>query len=339
MKKLGVILLNLGGPNSLEDVQPFLENLFSDPEIIDIPFGKIFRKPLARFISNRRSVVVQKKYAEIGGKSPIVDRTRKQARALEASLNAYYDGSVRCIVETGMRYWHPFTQAAIERLQEEKMQTVFLLPLYPHYSSTTTGSSFKEWRDIQRTMKTRFKTYSAYSYHVHPTYIQALNERIDAALKLFSTLDAPIHFLFSAHGTPMKLVERGDPYSKQIEATVDAVMKARNFDYSFHLSYQSKVGPARWLEPNTEQQTRELATSGVKRLLVIPVAFVSDHIETLHELDIELRALALDSGIMEFHVMPALNDSPLFIECLKEIITKKMDKRFADPSSIHIAST
>ena len=137
----------------------------------------------------------------------------------------------------------------------------------------------------------------------------------------------------------MKLVERGDPYSKHIEATVEAVMRARNFDHPFHLSYQSKVGPARWLEPNTEHQTHALATSGVKRLLVIPIAFVSDHIETLHELDIELRALALTSGIAEFHVMPALNDSPLFIECLKEIVTKKMDKRFAESSLMHITSS
>lgn len=322
-------MLNLGGPNSLDDVQPFLENLFLDPEIIDIPFGKYFRKPLARFISTRRAEKVKLKYAQIGGRSPIVELTQKQAEALENKLNEHFNGRAECIVKIGMRYWHPFTSEIIDDFRSRNISHVFLMPLYPHYSQTTSGSSFKEWKELHNKIGGKvFKIYSTYAYYDHPLFIQALNDRIDTGLRKFdSSSKEEIHFLFSAHGTPMKLVERGDPYSKHIAKTVEAVMKLRGYDYKHHLSFQSKVGPAKWLEPATDKKVEELAANGVRRLLVIPVAFVSDHIETLHELDYELREHAMKFGIKEFHVMPALNDSPKFIDALVDLITKKMDKR------------
>lgn len=329
MKKLGVILLNLGGPNSLDDVQPFLENLFLDPEIIDIPCGNLLRKPLARFISARRAEKVKAKYAEIGGKSPILERTREQAKALEEKLNEYYHDSVECIVEIGMRYWRPFTREAIDRFRNEDVTHVFLMPLYPQYSSTTSGSSFKEWKMLHnRVGGNSFRVYSIYSYHTHQMFIQSLNEQINEGLARFDIHSSePIHILFSAHGTPVKVVQRGDPYSKHIGKTVETVMQHRGYDHPHHLGYQSKVGPAKWLEPDTEKKTEALGKKGVRRLLVVPVAFVSDHIETLYELDIELREHAARTGIREFHVAPALNDSPTFIECLHDLIVSKMDKR------------
>ncbi len=325
MLKLGVILLNLGGPNSLEDIQPFLENLFLDPEIIDIPLGPMIRRPLARFISTRRAEKVKLKYAAIGGRSPIVERTREQAAALEARLNERYAGRARCLVESGMRYWHPFTAEAMERFAREEVSHVFLLPLYPQFSRSTTGSSFKEWKQLHR--EKRFRVASAYAYAEHPAYIEALNARIEEGLKRFGEAAEPIHFLFSAHGIPVKMVENGDPYPRHVERTVAAVMRLRGNDHPHALSFQSKVGPAKWLEPATDETVRRLGKEGVKRLLVIPVAFVSDHIETLHELDIEVREIAEQAGIREYYLMPALNDSPRFIDALVDLVAGKMDKR------------
>ena len=324
-------MLNLGGPGSLDDVQPFLENLFLDPEIIDIPFGKYIRKPLAKFISARRAEKVKLKYAQIGGKSPIMELTQKQADALTKKLKEHYRGRAECAVEIGMRYWHPFTSEIIDALRAKNYSHVFLMPLYPHYSRTTTGSSFKDWKALHNRIGGKtFKTYSTYAYYDHPLFLQALNERIDAGLRKFhDSSEEEIQFLFSAHGTPVKLVKRGDPYSTHIAKTVEAVMKLRGYDHRHHLSFQSKVGPAKWLEPATDKKVEELGKNGVRRLLVIPVAFVSDHLETLHELDIELREHAFKHGIEEFQVMPALNDSPLFIDALADLIARKMDKRLA----------
>lgn len=328
MKQIGVILHNLGGPDSLDAIEPFLKNLFLDPEIIRIPLPKPFdrlfpRSLFAWFVSRRRTPQVRPNYEAIGGRSPLVERSEQQARALEAELNRRFDGVARFHVRLGMRYWHPFTKVAMKEFERIGIRDVFLLPLYPQYSRTTSGSSFKEWRDLHRAaFARRFRVKAAKDYHLHPRYIAAINERIDATLRERFTPEErkDVHLLFSAHGTPIADVEAGDPYSYQIRATIEAVMDARGRDLPYHQSFQSRVGPVRWLQPYTQDKLAELGAAGVRSLLVVPVAFVTDHIETLHELDIELREVAEHAGITHYEVMLALNDGPEFIAALADVI-------------------
>ena len=328
MEQIGVLLFNLGGPTSLDAIQPFLRNLFLDPEIIRIPLpgplGRFFpRKLFADFVSKRRTPKVMPNYEMIGGKSPLNERSEDQARALEEELNRRFEGKARFHVRLGMRYWHPFTREAADEFQRLGIERVFLLPLYPQYSRTTTGSSFKEWRDLHRdSYGGRFRVKAAKGYHIHPRYIAAINDRIDATLRERFTEEErrELHLLFSAHGTPVYEVEAGDPYSREISETVAAVMEGRGHDYPHHISFQSRVGPVKWMEPYTQDMLAKLGSEGVKVLLVVPVAFVTDHIETLHELDIELREVAEHAGIHRYEVMYALNDTPLFIAALADVI-------------------
>lgn len=328
MKQIGVILHNLGGPTSLDAIRPFLTNLFLDPEIIKIPLpgplGRLFpRRLFAEFVARRRTPKVRPNYEAIGGKSPLLERSEEQARALQAELNRRFDGAAQFHVRLGMRYWHPFTVEAAKEFREKGIDRLFLLPLYPQYSRTTSGSSFKEWRDLNRDRFERwFRVKSVRDYYVHPRYIQAVNDRIDATLaERFGADEAHnVFFLFSAHGTPVSEVEAGDPYSLQIQATVRAVMDARGNDHRHMLSYQSRVGPVKWLQPYTQDALAKLGADGVRSLLVIPIAFVTDHIETLHELNIELREVAERAGIHKYEVMLALNDSPIFIAALADLV-------------------
>lgn len=334
MRQIGVILHNLGGPTSLDAVRPFLKNLFLDPEIIRIPLpgilGRLFpRRLFAEFVSRRRTPQVIPNYAAIGGKSPLVERTEEQARALEAELNQRFSGEARFHVRLGMRYWHPFTREAADEFRNLGIDKLFLMPLYPQYSRTTTGSSFKEWRNLNRdTYRRYFRVKSVKDYHRHPRYVQAINERIDATLRDRFTSEERegLHLLFSAHGTPMSDVEAGDPYSGQIAETVQAVMELRGHDYPHSISFQSRVGPVKWLEPYTQDALARLASEGVRRVLVVPVAFVTDHIETLHELDMELREVAEHAGIHKYEVMYALNDSPVFIAALADLVEARFSQ-------------
>jgi ferrochelatase len=326
METLGVVLLNMGGPTSLDAVRPFLENLFLDREIISFGPMEFARKPLARFIAKRRAEIVKHNYAMIGGRSPLGDISARQARALETELAARFAGRFEVRVVVGFSYWHPFISEAMEQLERDGATRVFLMPLYPHYSKTTTGSCMKTWRDLHRAKgNRRFRVKSVKAYPVHEKYVAAINARIDEALAGFpeDRRDGVV-LQFSAHGTPVKLVTQGDPYSLQIRETVEAVMRARGHDRLYHLSFQSKVGPAKWLEPNTVDKTKELAAAGVKDLLAVPVAFTADHIETLHELNIELRREAEEAGIEHFAVTTGLNDSPLYIEAMAEVIEGRM---------------
>ncbi len=331
MRQIGVILHNLGGPTSLDAIRPFLTNLFLDPEIIKIPLpgplGKFFpRRLFAEFVARRRTPKVKPNYAMIGGKSPLVERTQDQARALEAELNRRFAGTAQFHVRLGMRYWHPFTQEAADEFKGMGVDSVFLMPLYPQYSRTTTGSSFKEWRDLNRDHYRRyFHVKSVKDYYLHPRYVEAINERIDSTIRdRFSQEERKgLHLLFSAHGTPISDVQAGDPYSVQIAATVEAVMRARKHDLPHSTSFQSRVGPVKWLEPYTQDALARLGSEGVRSLLVVPVAFVTDHIETLHELDIELREVAEHAGIHKYEVMYALNDSPLFIAALADLVADR----------------
>ncbi|MBN1301511.1 MAG: ferrochelatase [Melioribacteraceae bacterium] len=317
MSKTAVVLLNLGGPDSIEAIQPFLYNLFRDPDIFKIPVGQKF---IASIISRRRAPRVAEEYKLIGGKSPINDWTEKQRSMLEKSLRE--DGH-EVNVMVAMRYWKPLTEDTIDCIKKEKYEKIILLPLYPHYSISTTGSSFNEWKRHYRGDDDKLVFIN--DYPELPAYIEALNERIDKTIQRFNeAVRNEIQIVFSAHGTPLSLVRKGDPYSAQIKQTVEAVMKARNYSHEHHLCYQSKVGPVKWLEPATDDMIKELAARGKKHLLIVPISFVSDHVETSFELDIEYRHVADEVNIENYIVMEGLNDSPLFIKALKELTVKHL---------------
>jgi protoporphyrin/coproporphyrin ferrochelatase len=317
-RRIGVVLFQLGGPDSLEAIEPFLFNLFCDPDIIDFPFARIGRKPLAKLISSTRARKVQHHYATIGGGSPIRRFTEQQARALqrkltESGLNA------RCFV--AMRYWHPFTVEAIEQLRAARCDEVVLLPLYPHYSSTTTGSSLNEWR---RQFREALPVHSVEPFYRHELYLQALVEKIDETLARFADPERP-EIVFSAHSVPVAVIEKGDPYQHQIEETVELLMQRGGWRNHHRLCYQSKVGASKWLQPSLHTALRELAVQKHREVCVVPVSFVSDHVETLGEIDHEARAEAAKLGIQRFEMTSGLNDSPTFIAALADLVGAAID--------------
>jgi ferrochelatase len=320
-KPIGM-LLQLGGPDSLEAVKPFLYNLFCDPDIIDLPLAFLFRKALARFVSSRRAPKVQEYYKRIGGKSPILKLTMRQAAALEKALQ----GKVHCITTIAMRYWHPMTEKAINEMSQANVERVLLLPLYPHFSKTTTGSSVNEWNRIARQLGINGLSLDfVEEYCEHPLYIKALVHNINIALRRVRASErSKVNLVFSAHGTPIKLVKAGDPYQSQIIRTYNAVVKAGNFGLPYHLCYQSKVGPEKWLEPSLDDTIERLAAQKVTHMIVIPIAFVSDHSETLWEINIEAKQEAKHLGIKHFDMSPGLNTNPLFIQALADIVEKKV---------------
>ncbi|MDX9787831.1 MAG: ferrochelatase [Desulfobacterales bacterium] len=313
MNAYAVVLMNLGGPDSLESVEPFLCHLFSDPDIFRIPFGQ---RLFAKFISKRRAPKVMARYRQIGGKSPINEWTEAQRRLLQEALQVENPGAR---VYTAMRYWHPFIHETAEKVAADRFEKIVLLPLYPHYSITTTGSAFNEWKRVYSGDVAALNYVS--DYFDHPQYIAAINERIDETIQTFpEAARGEIQIVFSAHGTPVRFVKEGDPYSRQIQKTVDGVMTARRHSHPHHLCFQSRVGPVKWLEPSTEKMIEKLATQGNKHLLIVPVSFVSDHIETLFELNVEYREVAERLGIETYRVMTGLNASTTFIAALKDIV-------------------
>ncbi len=317
--KRAVVLFQLGGPDSLESVEPFLYNLFCDPDIIDLPLAFLFRKPLARFISSRRAPIAQKLYAAIGGRSPILEQTTMQARALRAALKAEGHDMP---VEIAMRYWHPRAESVIRKLLDLGIEEVVLLPLYPHYSKTTTGSSMNEWTALAKRMHAEhIRTTLVESYYDHPLFIRALVERVREAIARVPEEDRNrIHLLFSAHGTPMKLVRDGDPYSHHIRRTYERVVEEGAFGLPHHLCFQSKVGPQKWLKPSLVEAVEELAEQHVSHVVVNPIAFVTDHIETLSEISIEARDEAKKLGIGYFEMTAPLLTGETFIGCLCDLV-------------------
>ena len=322
-KKVGVVLFQLGGPDSLKAVEPFLLNLFLDPDIIPLgPLG-ILRRPIAKLISSRRSIPVAGKYAEIGRRSPIALLTERQRTRLVAAVSPHIDP----VAVTAMRYWHPLTSEAVEVLRAAgPVDEVVLLPLYPHFSYATTLSSLKEWRRVYGPQDGKPQERTIGQFYDHPLYIQAVVQRIGSVLRQFAD-SSRIHLVFSAHGLPMSLVEKGDPYPQQIETTVQLVCEAGKKQYPLWprthlLCYQSRVGPAKWLEPPLTGTIERLGHEGVKEMLVVPISFVTEHIETLHEINIEARADAAKVGITTFRMMPAVGDSPLFIGALKDLVLR-----------------
>jgi protoporphyrin/coproporphyrin ferrochelatase len=318
-KKIAVVLFQLGGPDSQAAVERFLYNLFRDPDIINFPGSFLARKPLAKLISTTRAKAARQRYAEIGGGSPIRRLTEQQARALQAALRSHMPA--RTIV--AMRYWHPDTQEAITALESDSFDELVLLPLYPQYSLATTGSSLKEWN---RLYKPSVPVRLIHHFFDHPDYIAAIVERIRSVLGQLPNPDE-VQLVFSAHGLPLALVEKGDPYPQHVEATVRLVRELGAWPNPHILCFQSKVGPQKWLEPSLTGTIEKMARDGVKRMLVVPVSFLTEHIETLHEINIEAREQAESLGVSDFHMMPALNDSPLLIRALADLVLRSVGMR------------
>jgi len=337
-KRVGIVLFQLGGPDSLDAVEPFLLNLFLDPDIIPLgPLG-LLRRPIAKWISSRRSVPVRGRYAEIGGRSPIGALTERQRQRLVEAVAPYIDP----VAVIAMRYWHPLTSEAVDSLRRAgPLEELVLLPLYPQYSYATTLSSLKEWRRVYGKSEGGPRERTIEHFYNHPLYIQALVERIGSVLRQF-TESSRIHLVFSAHGLPMSLVERGDPYPKQIEETVRLISELGMKQFpewprTHLLCYQSRVGPAKWLQPPLTGTIERLGHEGVKEMLVVPLSFVTEHIETLHEINIEARAEAYKVGIDIFRMMPAVGDSPIFIAALKDLVLRAVGV-IAEQASVQLSS-
>lgn len=323
MGRIGVLLLNLGGPDKIEDVRPFLYNLFSDPEIIRLPI-KSLQKPLAWLISTLRAKKSQENYLEIGGGSPLREITEAQAKALEAKLQEMGQDAK---IYIGMRYWHPFTEEAIAKIKRDGIKKVVILPLYPQFSISTSGSSFR----VLEEMWTKDEVLKEIDYTLIPSwydspgYLRSMADLIGQELDKFPNPDEA-HVFFSAHGVPVSYVEEaGDPYQKEIEECTRLIMETLGRPNPYTLAYQSKVGPVDWLQPYTDDALEELGEKGVKDLAVVPISFVSEHIETLQEIDMEYREVAEEAGIENFHRVPALNVYPGFIDSLADLVVESVD--------------
>lgn len=317
--RVGVVLFQLGGPDSLEAIEPFLYNLFCDPDIIDFPFARIARQPLAKLISTTRAKKVAHHYAEIGGRSPILQFTRQQAVALEAELRRDLDARVTI----AMRYWHPFTDAAVAEMERFAPGQLVLLPLYPQFSKTTTQSSVNEWNRRFHANGWRPDVHWIEEFHEDPAYIDAVVRSIDECLAAYKHT-ADLDIVFSAHSVPIAVIDAGDPYQRQIERTVELVWRQGGWPSRRHLCYQSKVGASKWLQPSMHATVKALAAAGSKHILVVPISFVSDHVETLHEIDIEHREQARELGIEDYRMMPGLNDNPRFIAALGRLVRSRL---------------
>jgi ferrochelatase len=317
---LGILLFNLGGPEKLEDVRPFLFKLFADPEIIKIP--GVFRVPLAAFIAVTRAPKSRGYYKKIGGGSPLRRDTEAQGRALVAALAAR---GIEAKSYVGMRAWHPFIDEAVDQMVADGVSEILVLPLYPQFSVSTTGSSTKElYRVLQkrgglRHIRRRYVT----KWHDHPGYVDSVVRRIEEQLPNFPD-PSGVHLLFSAHSIPVSYVERGDPYQRQTEETVRLVLERLGRPLEHTLAYQSKVGPVKWLEPPTDKVIGELGRRGIDQVLAIPISFVSDHIETLYEIDIMYQDIAREAGIPHFRRTAALGLDTQFVEALADIVEARL---------------
>lgn len=322
--RTAVVLFNLGGPDSLEAVQPFLFNLFNDKAIIGLP--QPFRFLLAKLISGKRAPESAKLYALMGGKSPLLEISGQQAEALQAELGKEY----RCFV--CMRYWQPQTREVVESVKAYAPEKIILLPFYPQFSTTTTGSSVKLWHEEAKKHGLNVPTELVGCYPTHPDFIRA---HVEAIRQQYDTLQnqmaARPRALFSAHGLPEKVVAAGDPYQYQVEQTVAAVVEQLGIpDLDYVTCYQSRVGPLQWIGPATDAEIRRAGEEG-KAVLVVPIAFVSEHIETLVELDVEYRHLAEGSGVPYYARVPALNVSPAYIASLASLCREPKENGFACP--------
>jgi len=353
---LGVLFLNLGGPTTGDDVEEFLFNLFADPDIIRLP-GPLapLQNLIAAFIAKRRAPKSRAAYASIGGGSPILEYTNAQAKMLSESFSEKYNMPIKTYV--GMRYWKPYTEDALDAIRKDKIKALVILPLYPQFSISTSGSSL---RVLQEDFAKEAASYGDMvhtvvpSWYDRPGYVTAVSGLIQGELDSFTDSEkadakknAPnltsTHILFSAHGVPKSYIEAGDPYQKQMVKCVEGI-KAKLYEtnspdeLTIHLSYQSRVGPIEWLRPYTDDVLPELGGSGVQNLVVVPISFVSEHIETLEEIDIEYRELAEKSGVSNWRRCPAPNTDPTFIADMADMVYEALNEPAQTVTEICIAN-
>ncbi|CEM38978.1 unnamed protein product [Vitrella brassicaformis CCMP3155] len=323
--RIGVLILNLGGPLMENDVESFLFNLFMDGEIFRLPAAlRWLQEPLAYLISKARSPKTSEAYRSIGGGSPILGYTQAQGEALTRQLRRMgYDAQTYI----AMRYSAPYTRTAVTEMLSDNVDGVVILPLYPHFSVSTSGSSINILKKYSRMFIDMPHTVVT-EWYDRPGYTKAVANLIQREIDSFTADERRegIHVLFSAHGVPKSYIQNGDPYQDHIVKTIDTVKRQYSADVSTHLSYQSKVGPVEWLQPYTDDMIESLAKQGVKNLVVVPISFVSEHIETLEEIDIEYRHLAHEKGIRNWRRVPALNVDPLFIKDLAELVAESLDQ-------------
>ncbi len=320
--KTAIVLMNLGGPDQPSSVYPFLLNLFLDPAILRVPF--FVRPLLARIIALARKKPASENYKILGGKSPLLELTVEQATALEAALP---DLNVKCFV--AMRYWHPFSEAAAAAVKAWDPDEIILLPLYPQHSTTTTGSSFTAWREAAAAIGLAKQTHAICCYHSDPGFIAS---EATAVLKSYqkarSELDPaiPLRVLFSAHGLPESIIKAGDPYQQQIERTTAAVIREMAIpDLDSIICYQSRATPQKWIGPSTDDEIKRAGREKTA-LLVVPIAFVSEHSETLVELDVEYREIADHAGVPGYFRTPAQNSDPSFINALADLVRRTLGR-------------
>lgn len=315
-KKNGIILLNMGGPDSLDNVRPFLYNLFSDREIIKL--GPAFlQKFLAWVISRKRAPKSKAIYARIGGRSPLKEISFQQARALQDALN----DAGKYSVTVAMRYWPPFADDAIKALLAAEVDHITALTLYPHYSKATTGSSLSHLQQSLQRLAPDIPFSSISSWPVQNSYIKALAENIKKGLQTFET--GPVEIVYSAHSLPVSFIQDGDPYVDHIKQTIAEIEKITH--QSGRLCYQSRSGPVEWLSPSTPDMLETLSDESCKNILMVPISFVSDHVETLYEIGILYRDQAAQKG-MCLKQSESLNTNPLFIQGLKDLILQQEGK-------------
>jgi protoporphyrin/coproporphyrin ferrochelatase len=315
-KIIAVVLLNLGGPEKLEDVEPFLFNLFSDRMIIRL--GPAFlQKTIAGFISKRRAPKSSQAYAKIGGGSPLNRITAQQAQALEKELEIH--GGFK--VAVAMRYWKPRAREALAALQQQNIQKIIALPLYPHYSIATTGSSVADLIEASRSFSSFFTIETIDSWQKQPSYIKALADTIREGAEKFGSENVQV--VYSAHSLPVKFIQEGDPYVDHLKQTIEALEKITGLEGK--LCFQSRSGPVEWLSPSPPEMLAKLAEAGCKNVLMVPISFVSDHVETLYEIDMLYRDMARDHG-MRLERSPSLNLEPGFIKALEELVLDKVKK-------------
>ena len=319
----GIVMLNLGGPRDLDEVEPFLLELFADEEIIQLPA----QRWLGPFIARRRVRSVQANYRDIGGGSPILDWTTKQGRGMCERLDELSPGTAPHRFYVAFRYAKPKSEDALARMKADGVRRAVAFPQYPQFSCATTGSSLNElWRAARRLgMEDDFAWSVIDRWFAHPRFVEAMAETVRAGLEGFSPAEREdVLIVFSAHSLPMSVVNRGDAYPAEVGATVHEVMRRLGYAHEYLVSYQSEVGPVPWLGPSTESVVRELGAKGRRNVLVVPVAFTSDHIETLHELEIEYGHLAAEVGVTNYRRAPALNDAPAFLDALAAVVAEHL---------------
>lgn len=316
-KPTALILLNMGGPDSLDAIEPFLYNLFSDRELIQLPLGGLLQKPFARLISHFRSKKVRESYEYIGGCSPLLDWTQKQAIGIAERLGE----QVKPFVV--MRYWQPQATEVLTQLKEQGITQAIVLSMYPHYTGATTGSSVNDFCRHAARLYPELEYQLIEQWHDWPGYITALANRVKEGLDNFHELMRDdVRILFSAHALPQKFIDRGDPYQQQVETTAWEVMEQVG-DYRWSIAYQSRSGPVRWMTPGTDDEIIRLGSEGEKALLMVPVSFVSDHIETLEEIDLQYRMLAEQHGSPHFFRAPSLNDRSDFLDAMADLVRQR----------------